>query len=161
MYSGGGPPSGAVLADGLSLPLRDAAADITFSSNVLEHVPDPLRMITEMVRVTKPGGLIYLAYTNWYSPWGGHELSPWHYLGAGYAERRYARKNQRAAKHRVGESLYPVHVGPVLRAVRKRTDVQLLDARPRYYPTWCRPIVMVPALREVVTWNLLLVMRKT
>lgn len=154
-------PAGAVLADGLQLPVRDRAADVAFSSNVLEHVPDPMRMIGEMIRVTKRDGLIYLAFTNWYSPWGGHEMSPWHYLGAGFAERRYARRYQRKPKHKVGATLFPVHVGSVLRALRARTDIEIVDVRPRYYPPWCRPLVRIPGLREVVTWNLLLVMRRT
>jgi SAM-dependent methyltransferase len=152
---------GAVQGDGLRLPLRDGATDITFSSNVLEHVPDPQRMIAELIRVTRKDGLIYLAFTNWYSPWGGHEMSPWHYLGAGLAERRYARRYGREASHKVGASLFRVHVGSVLRALRARDDIELTDARPRYYPAWCRGLVRVPGLREVATWNLMLVMRRT
>lgn len=154
-------PDGAVLGDGLRLPVRDGAADVTFSSNVLEHVPDPMRMIDEMIRVTRSGGLIYLAFTNWYSPWGGHEMSPWHYLGPDYAARRYQRRYQRKPKHKVGVSLYPVHIGQVLRGVRRRDDVEIVTAQPRYYPSWCRPMVAVPGVREVVTWNLLLIMRRT
>ena len=153
--------AGAVLADGLRLPVRDGAADVAFSSNVLEHVPDPIRLIGEMIRVTRPDGLIYLAFTNWYSPWGGHEMSPWHYLGPAFAERRYAKRYHHKPKHKVGASLFPVHVGPVLRALRARTDIEIVDARPRYYPPWCRPLVRIPGLREVATWNLLLVMRRT
>jgi SAM-dependent methyltransferase len=152
---------GAVLADGLLLPVRDGAADVVFSSNVLEHVPDPMRMIGEMIRVTRPGGLVYLAFTNWYSPWGGHEMSPWHYLGPGFAERRYAGRYRCEPKHQVGVSLFPVHIGPVLRALRARADIAIVDARPRYYPPWCRPLLRIPGVREVVTWNLMLVMRRT
>jgi SAM-dependent methyltransferase len=154
-------PAGAVIADGMRLPVRDGAADVAFSSNVLEHVPDPLELIGEMIRVTRPGGLIYLAFTNWYSPWGGHEMSPWHYLGPGFAERRYLRRHQRKPKHKVGASLFPVSIGYVLRAVRARADIEIVDARPRYYPAWCRPIVAIPGVREVATWNLMLVMRRT
>jgi SAM-dependent methyltransferase len=161
LYSRPTPLAGAVLADGLRLPVRDGAADVAFSSNVLEHVPDPMRLISEMIRVTRPDGLIYLAFTNWYSPWGGHEMSPWHYLGPGFAERRYVKRYQRQPKHQVGASLFPVHVGSVLRALRARGDVEIVDARPRYYPPWCRLIVRIPGLREVVTWNLMLVMRRT
>jgi SAM-dependent methyltransferase len=161
LRSRGEAPAGAVQADGLRLPVRDGAADITFSSNVLEHVPDPLRMISEMIRVTKPGGLIYLAFTNWYSPWGGHEMSPWHYLGAGFARRHYVRRHQHEPKHTVGKSLFPVSIGDVLHGVRARGDIKLVDARPRYYPPWCRLIVRIPVLREVATWNLMLVMRRT
>lgn len=153
--------SGAVRGDGCRLPVRDQAADVVFSSNVLEHVPDPMRMIDEMIRATRPGGVVYLSFTNWYSPWGGHELSPWHYLGAGFAEHRYHRRYGTKPKHRVGESLYRLHIGPVLRAVRARADVEILDARPRYYPSWCRPLVRVPGVRELATWNLLLVLRRS
>ena len=82
-------PAGAVVADGYWLPVRDGGADVTFSSNVLEHVSDPMGLIEEMIRVTRPDGLVYLSFCNWYSPWGGHEMSPWHYLGSEYASRRY------------------------------------------------------------------------
>jgi SAM-dependent methyltransferase len=153
-------PAGAVLADGFSLPVRDGAADVVFSSNVLEHVRDPLGLVAEMVRVTRPGGLVYLSYTNWYSPWGGHEMSPWHYFGPGFAERRYIRRYQRKPKHHVGTTLFPLHIGPMLRALRARTDIEIADARPRYYPAWCRGLVRLPGLREVATWNLLLIMRR-
>jgi SAM-dependent methyltransferase len=153
--------AGAVVADGYWLPVRDGGADVTFSSNVLEHVPDPMGLIEEMIRVTRPGGLVYLSFCNWYSPWGGHEMSPWHYLGSGYAERRYLRRHRREPKHRRGVNLYPVHIGPVLRALRARPDVQIVAARPRYYPRWCAVLVRLPGLREVLTWNLMLIMRRT
>jgi SAM-dependent methyltransferase len=161
MLARGGTPAGAVLADGYWLPVRDGGADLCVSSNVLEHVRDPGGLIEEMVRATKPGGLIYLSFTNWYSPWGGHEMSPWHYLGAATAERRYARKYGKQPKHKVGASLFPVHIGSVLKMVRDRRDVQVLSARPRYYPGWCRMLIYIPVLREIATWNLLLIMRRT
>ncbi len=160
MLSRGAAPSGAVIADGYWLPVRDAGADVCLSSNVLEHVPDPLGLIDEMVRATRPGGLIYLSFTNWYSPWGGHEMSPWHYLGSRFAERRYVRRNGRPPKNRVGTSLFPVHVGSVLRLMRSRSDVGIVDALPRYYPRWCKVIVRIPGLREITTWNLLLILRR-
>jgi SAM-dependent methyltransferase len=156
----GAAPGGAVVADGLWLPVRDGGADVVFCSNVLEHVPDPMGLVEEMIRATRPRGLVYLSFTNWYSPWGGHEMSPWHYLGPGYAERRYARRRGRQPKHRVGVNLFPVHVGPALRALRARPDVEIVAARPRYYPRWCRVLVRLPGLREVATWNLLVIMRR-
>jgi SAM-dependent methyltransferase len=161
MLSRGAAPSGAVLADGYWLPVRDGGADICLSSNVLEHVRDPRGLIDEMVRATRPGGLIYLSYTNWFSPHGGHEMSPWHYLGSGFAERRYIRRHGQPPKNRVGTTLFPVHVGTVLRLVSSRSDVEVVDALPRYYPRWCRAIVRIPGLREIATWNLLVILRRT
>jgi SAM-dependent methyltransferase len=161
MHASGSPPAGAVIADGYWLPVGDGSADVCFSSNVLEHVSDPLGLIDEMIRVTRPGGVIYLSFTNWYSPWGGHEMSPWHYLGPRISERRYVRRHQRQPKHKLGVNLFALHVGPTLRLVRSRADVEVLDALPRYYPRWCRVLLRIPVLREVATWNLLLILRRT
>ena len=161
LHARGDPPPNAVRGDGMRLPVADGAGDVCFSSNVLEHVPAPLAMLDEMIRVTRPGGVVCLAFTNWYSPWGGHEMSPWHYLGGRYAERRYTRRTGKEPKHQVGTSLFPVHVGQMLQAVRSRPDVTVLAALPRYYPRWCRGLVRVPGLREVATWNLLLIMRRS
>ena len=160
LRSGPAVRAGAVIADGYWLPIRDGGADVTFCANVLEHVRDPLGLIDEMVRATRPGGLVYLSFCNWYSPHGGHEMSPWHYLGSRFAERRYERRNGRPPKNRVGATLFPVHVGAVLRLVRSRSDIRIVDALPRYYPRWCRAIVRIPGLREIATWNLLLILRR-
>ncbi|MGW7353103.1 class I SAM-dependent methyltransferase [Streptomyces sp. NPDC054784] len=160
LLAGGRRPEGAVLADGYLLPLADGSADVCFSSNVLEHVADPATFLSEMVRVTRPGGLIYVSFTNWYSPWGGHETAPWHYLGAERARARYRRRTGRDAKHTLGENLFAVHIGPTLRQVRARDDVEVLSARSRYWPFLPGAITRVPGLREFATWNLLLILRR-
>ncbi|MFH9420698.1 class I SAM-dependent methyltransferase [Streptomyces sp. NPDC017529] len=153
-------PDGAVLADGYLLPLADGTADVCFSSNVLEHVADPLTFLSEQVRVTRPGGLIYLSFTNWLSPWGGHETAPWHYLGAARARALYRRRTGRDAKHTLGENLFTLHVGRTLRQVRARDDVRIVTARSRYAPFLAETIPRLPVVREVATWNLLLILRR-
>jgi SAM-dependent methyltransferase len=156
----GGPRRGSVIGDGYWLPLADASMDVCFSCNVLEHVRDPGGFIDEMIRVTRPGGLVYLAYTVWLSPWGGHETSPFHYLGGHYARHRYTRRHGRKPKNVYGESMFALGVGKVLSLVRRRDDVAVVEARPRYYPRWCRLLIYVPGLRELLTWNLLVILRK-
>lgn len=151
---------GGILGSAMDLPLGDGSVDVCFSSNVLEHVPEPWRMASEMVRVTRPGGLIFLAYTNWLSPWGGHETSPWHYLGGAYAARKYREKHGKPPKNRFRHSLYPVSVAQGLRWARARRDVELVDAFPRYLPWWYRPMLKVPIVREFATWNLILVLKR-
>jgi arabinofuranan 3-O-arabinosyltransferase len=153
-------PRRTIVGDGNQLPLPDAVADVSFSSNVLEHVPDPGRFLDEMVRVTRPGGIIYLSFTAWYSPWGGHETAPWHYLGGHRAARRYERLTGRPPGNRFGSSLFACHVGPTLRMARRHPGVEVVDALPRYYPRWMRWLIEVPAVRELATWNLLLVLRR-
>ena len=135
-------------------------ADVVFSSNVLEHVPEPRRFLDEMVHVTRPGGIVYLSFTAWYSPWGGHETSPWHYLGGHRAARHYERRHGRRPGNRFGSSLFACHVGPSLRMARAHPGIDVVDALPRYYPDWLRWLVAVPGVREVATWNLLLVLRR-
>lgn len=156
----GEPPTGIAIASAMEMPFADGSFDITFSSNVLEHVPDSWMMADEMVRVTRPGGIVYLSFTNWLSPWGGHETSPWHYLGGEQAARRYEARAGTPAKNRFGVSLFAVSVGDALRWARGATDARLIRAVPRYHPWWARWVVEVPGVREVVTWNLVLILEK-
>jgi SAM-dependent methyltransferase len=156
----GSPEPGSAAGSALCLPLASGAVDVCFSSNVLEHVGDWRAMLAEMARVTRPGGIVFVAFTNWLSPWGGHETSPWHYLGGNRAARRYRRKYGRPPKNRYGRSLYPVSVAAVLGWARSADGTVLVDAVPRYLPGWARPLLRVPVLREFLTWNLLLVLRR-
>jgi len=160
LYSNGAPGRASVIGDGYWLPLADASVDVCFSSNVLEHVKDPAGFIDEMIRITRPGGLVYLSYTVWLSPWGGHETAPFHYLGGHYAARRYARRHGKEPKNLYGQSMFPTGVGPILSLVRRRSDVAVVEARPRYYPRWCKFLVLIPGLRELLTWNLLVILRR-
>ncbi len=56
-----------VKADVTKVPLADNYADITYSFEVLEHVWDPVAVIREMVRVTKPGGTVFFTTPNGYT----------------------------------------------------------------------------------------------
>ncbi|MBO2448318.1 methyltransferase domain-containing protein [Actinomadura barringtoniae] len=160
LVSLGEPGRNTLVASALALPFRSGSADVCFSSNVLEHVPNPWQMADEMVRVTRPGGIVFLSFTNWLSPWGGHETSPWHYLGGERAARRYERRNGRPPKNLFRQSLHPVSVAGALAWSRSRDDVEILDAVPRYHPRWANGIIRVPGLRELATWNLVLVLRR-
>ncbi len=53
-------PSTDVLGVGQALPFRDAVFDAVFSLAVLEHVSDPFQCATEIMRVLKPGGKVYV-----------------------------------------------------------------------------------------------------
>jgi SAM-dependent methyltransferase len=149
-----------VRGSGTALPMRTGSVDVTYCSNVLEHVPLGWRLADELVRVTRPGGTILLSFTPWLSPWGGHETAPWHYLGGWRAADRYARRRGRRPKNDFGRSLFAYRVGAALRWARAQPDVEIVRAFPRYHPWWAWWIVRVPGLREIATWNLALVLRK-
>ena len=54
------PPSApvTVLGDALALPFPDGHFDRVLASEILEHIPDDSAAISEIARVTKPGGLV-------------------------------------------------------------------------------------------------------
>ncbi|CAA0124885.1 putative methyltransferase [Mycolicibacterium vanbaalenii] len=146
-----------VRASGTALPFGDGSVDICLSSNVAEHVPDPWRLGDEMLRVTRPGGLVVLSYTVWLGPFGGHEMGVTHYLGGRRAADRYARKHGHRPKNDYGSSLFAVSVAEGLRWAAGTGA--LVAAFPRYHPRWAWGTVQVPLLREFTVSNLVLVLR--
>jgi len=60
-----------VVGSALDLPFEDRRFDTVVSTELLEHVPDPLRALSEMHRVLKPGGYLILT-TPMY--WPRHEV---------------------------------------------------------------------------------------
>ena len=54
------------VADAIRIPLPDEYFDCVVASEVIEHVPEPHRMIEEMKRVTRPGGRICISTPNPY-----------------------------------------------------------------------------------------------
>jgi SAM-dependent methyltransferase len=151
---------GTVIGDGMNLPFADGSVDLCYSSNVLEHVPRPWDLADEMLRVTRPGGIAFVSYTVWWGPWGGHETSPWHYLGGRRARRRYARVHGHEPKNRYGESLFAVTVRAGQAWASRQQAGEVLAVVPRYNPRWAHLLTRVPLLRELVTWNLVIVVRK-
>jgi SAM-dependent methyltransferase len=146
-----------VRASGMALPFADDSVDICLSSNVAEHVRRPWQLGSEMLRVTKPGGLAVLSYTVWLGPFGGHEMGLTHYLGGARAAARYARKHGHPAKNNYGSSLFAVSVADGLNWAA--STGALLSAFPRYHPRWTWWLTRVPVIREFLVSNLVLVLR--
>jgi SAM-dependent methyltransferase len=148
----GAAPEGALLADAGALPLESDSVDGAFCSNLLEHTPDTEGVVREMERVLRPGGWGYISWTNWYSPWGGHDMTPYQYLGPRLGPRLYERIHGPPRKNPYGAGLWAVHVGPTIRIVRARPRLQVERIEPRYWPRLAF-ICRIPLLRELLTWN--------
>jgi SAM-dependent methyltransferase len=146
-----------VVGSGVHLPFTSGSFDGLSCSNVLEHVRDHRALITELLRVIRPGGVVYLSWTNWYSPFGGHEWSPFHYLGQRIGPRVYRALTGRPPRNVPGQTLFAVHVGDVLAALRE-SPVRVLDVAPRYWPSM-RWIARVPVAREFLMWNCVILLR--
>jgi SAM-dependent methyltransferase len=160
MHAGpaGEPGAGSfVRASGMALPFADDSVDICLSSNVAEHVREPWLMGGELLRVTRPGGLVVLSYTVWLGPFGGHEMGLTHYFGGARAAKRYARKHGHRPKNDYGSSLFAVSAADGLKWAA--STGALVAAFPRYHPRWAWWMVDVPVLREFATSNLVLVLQ--
>jgi SAM-dependent methyltransferase len=155
----GDPPAGAILADAGDLPFEDASVDGAFASNLLEHTPDTPAVIAEIERVLRPGGWGYISWTNWYSPWGGHDMSPYHYLGPQRGPRVYEHRHGPPRKNPYGAGLWARHIGATLKLVRERPGLEIERVEPRYWPQ-LRFVCRVPGLRELVTWNCVIRVRR-
>jgi ubiquinone/menaquinone biosynthesis C-methylase UbiE len=62
---------------GESLPFADDTFDYVTSFQTLEHVQDPARVIAEMIRVTRVGGMIHIMCPDYRSTFEGHYQLPW------------------------------------------------------------------------------------
>jgi SAM-dependent methyltransferase len=62
------PPGGRArvqVGDALALPYPDGSFDCVLASEILEHVPQDERAITELVRVLAPGGMLGVTVPRW------------------------------------------------------------------------------------------------
>lgn len=79
-----------VQGSAIDLPFEDNLYGLVHSVGLIEHFSDEvvLRMISEMKRVTRPGGFIYLAVPNYFSPdlmmlWWKHRKGSERYMTTG------------------------------------------------------------------------------
>jgi len=65
------PPNGQaeLYGDGMKMPFRDAVFDTVLCNEVLEHVPEPSRLLEEAARVLRAGGVLLLTTPQ---TWGLH-----------------------------------------------------------------------------------------
>lgn len=134
--------------------------DVVICSNVLEHLAKPERLLANLADLLAAGGVCYLSWTNWLSPWGGHEFSPFHYLGARRGHRVYDRVVGKPRKHTPFVNLFPTSISQVLGLVRRTPGLRLRAAAPRYY-TELAFVLRIPLLREFLAWNCALLLART
>jgi len=126
--------------------------DLVICSNVFEHLAKPNRFIDSVHQILSPNGRLYLSWTNWLSPWGGHDFAPFHYLGAGAGQWLFDKIVSRPRKHIVFKNLYPTYIGQVLKRIRQKSDLVILRAAPRYYTEFSF-VLSIPIVREFLAWN--------
>ncbi len=74
------------VCDATAIPVADASFDAVLCTEMLEHVPEPIRVVRELARILKPGGSLILT-----APLGsGIHQEPFHFYG-GYTPYWYQR----------------------------------------------------------------------
>jgi SAM-dependent methyltransferase len=132
--------------------------DLIVCSNVLEHLAAPERFLADAAVLLRPGGALYLSWTNWLSPWGGHEFSPWHYLGTRVGPWIYDRLSNRPRFHKPHVNLFPTYIGGILRLLKRQGRLDVVAMAPRYYTEFSL-LMKLPIIREFAAWNCALILR--
>lgn len=161
-----------VHADALSAPFQSKAFDMILCASLIEHVPDPGRLLEEIARLLRTGGIAYLSYPPFYSPLGGHHFSPFHLLGEkaalyiAHKRRRHARTTCKADE----ASAYPCSYrqafgdwGLYRRTIAQVEDLlselpfDLIKRSTRWLPI---DFSGIPILREFLTWHVQFILRR-
>lgn len=154
-----------VMADGLALPFRQDEFDVVICTSLIEHVRTPHVLLQELYRVTRPGGSMYLSFPPFYSPNGGHQFSPFHYLGEQNAVRLARRFGSWRESNWVQDhyptdptsfqaaygawGLYPLTISKV-EELLDHTPFKMRERSTRLLPVDFSGIAY---LREVLTWH--------
>lgn len=133
--------------------------DFVGCSNVIEHIRNLRQFVDGMKFLLNAGGHFYLSWTNWYSPWGGHDFSPFHYFGPRLGPWLFDRIIRRKRLLIPYENLFPTHIGSVLRLLGQCSGLRILKVVPRYYPELSF-IMKFPIIREFLALNCAVLLQK-
>jgi SAM-dependent methyltransferase len=133
--------------------------DLVICSNVLEHLAKPEAFIQSAHEILSPNGHLYLSWTNWLSLWGGHEFSPYHYLGPQRGHLIYDKITKKQRKHTPYQNLFPTKISHILREIRKNSELEVSEIVPRYF-TEFKVIMKIPILREFLAWNCAILLKR-
>ncbi|WP_404987338.1 methyltransferase domain-containing protein [Candidatus Hadarchaeum sp.] len=162
-----------LVGNALSIPLRDESVDFVFCASLIEHVSNPSLLLTEIKRVLRSGQYCYLSFPPFYSLRGGHEFSPFHYLGEQCALRLFRLLKRRPpnwvmkiykpslspisfASTYQGWGLFKLTIRKTIRMIRQ-VGLEIIDVSPRYLPI---NTARWPILGELLTWHVQFLVRK-
>jgi SAM-dependent methyltransferase len=121
-----------VAAVGEQLPFRDQSFDIVLCDNVVDHAESPQRIAAELVRVLKPGGLLYFTVNIHHPVYavaaGVH--SGWRALGVPFEVGPFADHTTHLTRETAGR----LFAGLPLQILREKTNIDETRARARKQP---------------------------
>jgi SAM-dependent methyltransferase len=157
--------------DALCLPFLSGSFDGVFCASLIEHVPDPLKLLHEIRRVLRKRGWAYVSFPPFYSPRGGHQFSPFHYFGERIAlalirRRRWWGESSWVPKrfpvspssfaHAFGDyGLFPLTIRRA-RELINEVGFQIIHQGVRFMPL---NFSRLPLLGEILTWHVEFILR--
>jgi SAM-dependent methyltransferase len=96
---GRGVYSRALVADAARMPFQNASFNTVVSNCVMEHIPDIDRVLSEVRRVLKPGGRLFITVPSEYWNSESYFSGIFKSLGLDFAARLYHRLLDKASKH--------------------------------------------------------------
>ena len=133
--------------------------ELIVCSNVFEHLANPRNFVKKLPALLQPGGCLYLSWTNWLSPWGGHDFSPFHYLGPCLGPKVFDQIVGKPRIHYPFKTLYPTYIGKTLEWIRETSQLGVEACVPRYYNELSF-LTKIPVFREFWTWNTAMLIRR-
>jgi ubiquinone/menaquinone biosynthesis C-methylase UbiE len=115
---------------GERLPFPDATFDVVYSANVLEHTADPTKVLSEALRVLKPGGILHMEMPNFLSYFEGHYMIVmppilWKGMLGQVVKFLYRRDPAYAATLRT--EINPIWIRSTFRALNRTQPVELIS----------------------------------
>lgn len=161
-----------VSASAMAIPLPPESMDFVFCASLIEHVAHPELVLAEVWRVLETGGSAYFSFPPYYSPAGGHEYAPYHYLGERVALRLVRHQtvlpNWVSRMHHASEAptsfadlyrgwgLYRMTIRRFRRLLRQ-TTFAIIDISTRYMPV---SFIRWPGVGELLTWHAQFLLKK-
>lgn len=137
-------------------PFKDNSFDFIFCCSLIEHIKNPEKMLSEIKRILKPNGYLYLSFPPFYSLVGGHYFKPFHLLGEKTAIRIAKIIKPKMTKNVTSYSnCYGTH--GLYRRTIKSVKKMLIDNSFEIKYIWSRFAIInkvkIPLLNEFLTWH--------
>jgi SAM-dependent methyltransferase len=129
--------------------------DLVVCSNVFEHLAQPDKFLAQCTQMLAKNGRLYLSWTNWLSPFGGHDYALFHYFGPKFGRWIKFKLTGKWSDHVPYAGLYPTFIGSTIRKLKHNPTAKIMKMASRYYTEFSF-IVHIPLIREFLAWNCVL-----